>query len=158
MSNTPKTKAKRTGRSSLESHNYVRDFQDMPFLLKILFIFSLYSLFVALLSFMQLKPVSFEYFNSGFPKNYIFIWYLYTVSMSLFGVVVFLKRSYSVLKKYMYLSTVILTLYIFNSIYLVTNMLPNQRMAATLVYVITYMFAILILVYILNQKKYFNKK
>lgn len=140
-----------------EPNKYMSDFKEMPFLMKLLLIVSLYSLVTTLLDFIQMKPIAFEYFGSGFPKNYPFIWYLYLVLFNIFGIVVYFKRSYSVLKKYLYISLGVLAIAILNSIYFVLNLPAEQRMLTVIVYVFTYIFGGLIFFYLLNQKKYFNR-
>lgn len=146
-----------TKKVSSEPNKYIVDFKAMPFLMKLLLIVSLYSLVTTLIDFIQMKPIAFEYFGSGFPKNYPFIWYLYLILFNIFGVVVYFKRSLSVLKKYLYISLGVLTISILNSIYFVLNLPTEQRILTVIVYVFTYAFGGLIFFYLFNQKKYFNK-
>lgn len=138
-------------------NKYVSDFKEMPFLLKLFLIVSLYVIVVTLIDFIQMKPMTFEYFNSGFPKNYPFIWYLYYLLFNIATVVVYFKRSYSVLKKYLYASIGVLVIALLNSIFFVINLPVEQRMATTLVYSFTYIFGGLIIIYQLKQRKYFNR-
>lgn len=140
-----------------EPNKYVRDFKEMPFLLKILLILSLYSLATTFFDFVNMKPIAFEYFNSGFPKNFPLAWYLYLLLFNIFTIVVYFKRSYSVLKKYLYITLGVLVVAIFNSIYSVINLPVEQRMMVAIVYAFTYVFGGLIFVYLLKQKKYFNR-
>ena len=129
----------------------------MPFLLKILFLISVYSFVTTLLNFIQMKPVVFEYFNTGFPKNFPLIWYSYYLLFNIFTIIVYFKRSYSVLKKYLYVTLGVLVVALLNSIYFVINLPVEQRFATTLVYLFTYIFGGLIFIYQLKQKKYFNQ-
>lgn len=144
-------------KSTSEHNKYVSDFKEMPFLVKLLLIVSLYSLVTTFLSFIQMKPITFEYFNSGFPKNYPLIWYLYYLLFDIVTIVVYFKRSYSVLTKYFYVSVGVLVIILLNSVYSVANLPSDQRVATTIVYALSYIFVGLILAYLLKQKKYFNK-
>jgi hypothetical protein len=66
-----------TKTEKLSKHNkYLSDFKEMPFLLKLFLIVSLYSIVATLFDLIQMKPMTFDYFNSGLPKNYPFVWYL----------------------------------------------------------------------------------
>ena len=140
-----------------ETNKYVSDFKEMPLLLKILLLLTLYLLVTAILDFIQMKPVAFEYFNTGFPKNFTVIWYIYSLLFDIATIIVYFKRSYTILKKYLYISLGIVVVSIFNSIYFVANLPAEQRLATTLVYLFSYVFGALLFVYQLNQKKYFNK-
>lgn len=140
-----------------EPYKYMTDFKEMPFLLKILLLISIYSFITTLLNFIQMKPVTFEFFNSGFPKNFPAIWYLYYLLFDIAAIVVYFKRSYSVLKKYIYASLGVLVIGVLNSIYSVINLPTEQKFAATLLYVFIYIFFGLIFVYQLKQRKYFNQ-
>lgn len=140
-----------------EPNKYILDFKEMPFLLKLFLLASLYSIIATLFDFIQMKPMTFEYFNSGFPKNYPFIWYLYFLLFNIVTIAVYFKRSYSVLKKYLYLSVGVLAISLLNSIFSVIKLPAEQRIATILVYSFTYIFGGLIIIYQLKQKKYFNK-
>lgn len=140
-----------------ESNKYVSDFKEMPFLLKILLLITLYSLVTTALYFIQMKPVAFDYFNTGFPKNYPAVWYIYYLLFNIATIIVYFKRSYTVLKKYLYITLGFLVIAIFNSIYFIANLPAEQRLATTFVCLFTYFFGALIFVYQLNQKKYFNR-
>lgn len=140
-----------------QPNKYISDFKEMPFLMKLLFILSLYSLITTLLNLIQMKPITFQYFNSGFPKNYPFIWYLYYLLFSMATIIVYFKRSYAVLKKYLYVSIGILVISLLNSVYSIVSFPAEQRVASIFVYTFTYIFGGLIFAYLLSQKKYFNK-
>lgn len=134
------------------------DFKEMPLVLKGLLIISLYSLLTTFTNFIQLKPITTEYFNSGFPKNYPLVWYLYYLAFDAVTIYVYFHRSYTILKKYLYVVIGILILSLANSVYFVINLTPDQKTPVIIVYVFTYIFAALIFLYLLKQKKYFNKK
>lgn len=139
-----------------ESNKYVTNFKEMPLPMKILLLVSVYSLFTTILDFVQLKPVIFEYFNSGFPKNYPIIWYVYNLLFNVATVAVYFKRSYSVLKKYIYITLGALGITALNSLYLIISAPLEQRSATTFTILFTFIFAGLIITYLLNQKKYFH--
>ena len=151
-------KAVETKKSTSEPNKYMSDFKEMPFLIKLLLVVSLYSLVATLLDFIQMKPIDFGYFDSSFPRNYPIIWHLYSFVFTAITIVVFFKRSYSILKKYLYVSMGVLIIPLLNFIYLFAKLPAEQKMAFVLVIVIpTYLFTGLIFTYLLRQKKYFNK-
>lgn len=136
---------------------YLANFKEMPFLLKLLFIGSAGVLMSHLVDIFQLKPIEFDYFNSGFPKNFPVIWYAYSVLIEIITMLVYLKRSYGLLKKYTYFSVGVLAIHLLHVGYLVMSLPVEQRLIPTLTYVITYIFVTLLVIYPLRQKKYFNK-
>jgi len=131
----------------------------MPLLLKILFVVSIYSFIMSVISLIGMKGVDFSYFGSEFPRSYPFIWNLYNVLMGGFGVYVFMRRSYSLLVNYTIVGAVLLVLSLINSFYYASSLSGQTQIiyAATAVYGVTYLFAVLIMIYFLRQKKYFNK-
>lgn len=141
----------------LKPKELMADFKAMPFLIKLLLIISLYSLVTTIQNLVQMKPIDFDYFNSGFPRNYPLVWYLYYLLLDVFTIVIFFKRSYSVLKKYVCFSIAILLIAFFNSIYSTANVLSEQRAVTTIIFGLTYAIVVLINLYLLKQKKYFNK-
>jgi len=68
---------------------------------------------------------------------------------------VFLQRSYPLLVKYTALSIALFLPVIVNSFYLLVG--QEQVVPTIIVYTITYVLGLLITVYPLTQKKYFNK-
>lgn len=130
-----------------------KNFKQMPLLLKILFVTTLYSLVMSIISLIGMKEVNFSYFGSEFPRNYPFIWNLYSVIMGGFGVYVFMKRSYSLLVKYTIVGAVLLVLSLMNSFYSIFGLSGQiQIISAVIIYGITYLFAVLIMIYFLRQK------
>lgn len=152
-----KEQSAETKKNLSEPNKYISDFKEIPFLLKLFLLVSLYSIIATLFDFVRMKPVTFEYFNSEFLKNYPFIWYLYSLLFNIATVVVYFKRSYSVLKKYLYVSVGVLVISLLNSIFSVIKLPAEQRMTTTLVYSFTYILGGLIILYQLKQKQYFNK-
>lgn len=142
---------------SFQPNKYISDFKEMPFSMKLLLIADLYLLVTTFLGLVQMKPIAFEYFNSGFPKNYPLVWHSYSVLLYIATIVVYFKRSYSVLMKYLYVSIAILVISGLNSIYSVANLPSEQRMTMTITSAFIYIIAGLILVYLSKQKKYFNR-
>lgn len=135
-------------------NEYIADFKEMPFLMKILFVFSLYFFISTFMDFVQMKSVTFEYFNSGFPKNYSFIWYLYLLLYNTMGIFIYLKRSYDLLKKYL---SVYIGIGIINSVGFISSLPSEQKMFSVIIYIFTFIFVGLICLYLLKQKRYFNK-
>ena len=131
----------------------------MPLLLKILFVVSIYSFIMSVISLIGMKGVDFSYFGSEFPRSYPFIWNVYNILMGGFGVYVFMRRSYSLLVNYTIVGAVLLVLSLINSFYYASSLSGQTQIiyAATAVYGVTYLFAVLIMIYFLRQKKYFNK-
>jgi len=150
-------KALEVNRGAVKPNKYVSDFKEMPFLMKLLLLVSLYVLVTTILDFIQMKPVAFGYFNSSFPRNYPLIWYLYNILFGIFSIIVYFKRSYSVLTKYLCVSAGILAVGLLNSAYFVVNLPVEKRIVTVVVYAVGYVFAGLIFAYLLQQKKYFNK-
>jgi len=143
--------------SSKSDNIVINNFKGMPLLLKLLFLLSVYSFFQSAFNLFQMKPISFSYFGTNFPKNYPFIWHMYSLMFNLITIIVYIKKSFSVLKTYTYASVVVLAITLINSFYFTINLPIEQRMPTVVVYAVTYLFGGLIFVYILNQKKYFNK-
>ena len=114
---------------------------------------------MSVISLIGMKGVDFSYFGSEFPRSYPFIWNLYNVLMGGFGVYVFMRRSYSLLVNYTIVGAVLLVLSLINSFYYASSLSGQTQIiyAATAVYGVTYLFAVLIMIYFLRQKKYFNK-
>lgn len=142
---------------SFQPDKYIVDFKEMPFLMKLFLIAGLYLLVTTFLDFIQMKPIAFDYFSSGFPKDYPLVWYLYNLLFSIFTIVVFFKRSYSVFMKYLYISVAVQVIGGLNSIYFVVNLPSDQRMMVTITYAFIYLITGSFFVYLLKQKKYFNK-
>lgn len=136
-----------------------KNFKEMPLLLKILFIMSIFSLILDLISLIESKEIGYSYFGTGFPKNYPLLWYSYSISMGFFNLYVFLKRSYSLLVKYTILIVVIMFMSLFNNIYLTLSGENAQYsfIYLAIVYGIAYGFGALMVFYTVRQKKYFNK-
>jgi len=67
-----------------------------------------------------------------------------------------MSNMYRNLFTYIYISIGVLVIALLNSIYFVANFPNEQRLATTIVYVLTYFLGALIFVYFLGQKKYFN--
>jgi len=135
-----------------------KNFKQMPLLLKILFVVSVYSFIMSVISLIGMKGVDFSYFGSEFPRSYPFIWNVYNILMGGFGVYVFMKRSYSLLIKYTVIGAVLLVLSLINSLYFVSSLSEKTQIIVTLIiYGISYLFAGLIMMYFLRQKKYSNK-
>ena len=132
-------------------------FKEMPLLLKIIFIGSLFAIVEALFDIIQMKPILFDYFNSGFPKNFPVIWYAYSILINIFAIIVYLKRSYSLLKKYLYLTVGLLVIAFLNSAYSINFVPAEQKTAMMLMYAAFYIVAGLLVVYHFKQKKYFNQ-
>ncbi len=132
-------------------------FKEMPLLLKIIFIGSLFAIVEALFDIIQMKPILFDYFNSGFPKNFPVIWYAYSILINIFAIIVYLKRSYSLLKKYLYLTVGLLVIAFLNSAYSINFVPSEQKTAMMLMYTVFYVVAGLLVVYHFKQKKYFNQ-
>lgn len=151
-------KKSQSKQSATKSRNIVfANFKEMTFLLKIIFLLSIYSLFEGVVNLILMKPIEFSYFGTNFPKNYPLVWYTYNVLFNLATIVVYIKKSFSVLTMYIYVSLGVLAISLFNSIYSVMNLPVEQRMPTALVYAISYIFGGLVTVYLFGQKKYFNK-
>lgn len=140
-----------------ESSGYISDFKAMPFFLKILLLVSLCSLVVNFLDLVQMKPVSFNYFNSSFPSSFPLLWYIYLVAMDAFGIVVFFKRSYSLLQKYLYVCLAMLSVTLLNIMSDIFALPADERLFMTVFYAILFTLVGLIFLYLWKQKKYFNK-
>jgi tryptophan-rich sensory protein len=136
---------------------YLANFKEMPFLLKLLFIGSVVTLISQLVDMFQLKPIKFEYFHSGFPKNFPIVWYAYSVLMQVVTMMVYLRRSYGLLKKYTNFTVGLLAIHFLHVVYLFINLPAEQRASSIVTYIIIYFFVALLVIYPLKQKKYFNK-
>jgi len=135
----------------------IKSFKEMPFLLKLLTVLSIYSLFTIFIDFIQMKPISFAYFNTGFPKNYPVIWYIYQAGFKIITLLIYFKRSYSALITLLKVTIGFLIITLFYSIYSISNLPEQQKIPVLFVLIFTYFFGGLIFVYLYNQKKYFNK-
>lgn len=144
-------------KSIFTSNKVMSEYKKMPFLLKILLIISIGASISALLNLIKMKPVQFEYFGSGFPKNVPVVWYLYYLLFNIATILVYFKRSFSLLKKYLYFSIGVLFISALNSVYFVINLPQAQKMPTTFVYLFTYIFGGLIFWYLYKQRQYFNK-
>ncbi|MDO8610496.1 MAG: hypothetical protein Q7R95_08170 [bacterium] len=133
-------------------------FKEIPFLIKLLFILGIFTLFQSAMSLIQMKPVNTSYFGTNFPKSTPIIWNLYYFGNNLFTFVVYIKRSFSFLKKYLYFNLTILALTILNSVYFILHSAENQRMVYIITFMATFIFASLIYIYLYSQKKYFCNK
>ncbi len=153
-----KTKEKQTTfQNTFHSNIYFLNFTEMPLLLKVIFVFNVLSLVTTFVNFIQIKPIVFEYFNSGFPKDFPVIWYLYLLVLHLAAVSIYIKRSFSLLKKYLSVVFIIYFLGFLNSAYLVINLPNEQKIGMSLINLLIYLFLGFILVYQLKQTKYFNQ-
>lgn len=137
--------------------NLVSNFKAMPLLLKILFIVAVWAIIGVVKDFIQLKPITYSYFNSGFPKNYPFVWYVFQLLIESAGIFVFLKRSYRWLKIYLITSLILTIPWLINQRFIISNFLPDQQRLLNIVVLSSYLFAILITIYLFKQKKYFNQ-
>ena len=119
---------------------------------------SVFSLFTSFISLIRMQEVNFSYFGTGFPKNYPLIWNIYSVFMGILSIYVYMKRSYSLLLKYTVLGSILIAISILNSIYFVFAQTNQTQIVFTMIiYGIGYFLAVLIMLYVLCQKKYFNK-
>jgi hypothetical protein len=139
------------------SPSYLGRFTAMPFLIKLFFVLGVVAVVQSGIDLLTGKPTPFTYYGTDFPRNYPILWHLYAVGINLFSLVVFIKRSYRLLKVYIGVSAAVLMLSLGNSLYTLSVIPEVQRTAVGLVYGITYAFGIVIFVYFLRQKKYFNE-
>lgn len=134
-----------------------KNFKAMPWLLKILFIFSALSLIGVIKDFIQFKPITFSFFNSGFPNNYPVIWYIYLLAINLITIFVYLKRSYKLLIVYLTTTTVLTIPWMLNNMLIFKDSLPGQNLVLVISLVLFYLFSFLLIIYFLRQKHYFNR-
>ena len=125
--------------------------------MRLLFILSVISVVQGFVDLVTAKPIPMTYFGSGFPQNAPIVWHFYGLAINVLSLWVYIKRSYSLLKIYTYISVVTLTIAAANSTYQIFQLPEEQRVPVAIVYGITYILGSLILVYLLGQKKYFNK-
>lgn len=140
------------------SLSYLGRFTAMPFLIKLFFILGVIAVVQSGIDLASGKPIPFTYYGTEFPRNYPILWHLYSVGINLFSLVVFIKRSYRLLKVYIGISAVVLLLSLGNSLYTLSVVPEAQRTAVGLVYGITYAFGVMIFVYFFRQKNYFNER
>ena len=135
-----------------------KNFKEMPLFLKILFIISAYSFIMSIVSLLRMEPIAVSYFGTGFPKDYPFIWYLFNVIVGGFGIYVYLNRSYSLLYKYVVFGIIMVIISLLNVFTSIGNELKSEQIIAyVLIYGIVILITVLIMSYLLRQKKYFNK-
>ncbi|MBI5018845.1 hypothetical protein HZB58_01065 [Candidatus Gottesmanbacteria bacterium] len=138
-------------------NTWLTRFKEMPLLIKLFFVLGSYSAVLSAIDLLTFKPLTFTYFGSAFPQNMPAVWHLYALAINVFSLYVYIKRSYSFLKTYLYISAAVLTVSVANSVYETLRLPAEQRLPVVIVYGVTYALAILIFVYFLGQKKYFNK-
>ncbi len=144
-------------KNTLVTPSYLDRFKAMPLLIKLFFILGVYAVVQSSIDLVSGKPIPFTYYGTEFPRNYPILWHLYAVGINLFSLVVFIRRSYQLLKAYIGVRAVVLLISLGNSLYALSQLPEAQRTAVGLVYGITYAFGILIFVYFLRQKQYFNE-
>lgn len=138
--------------------NLGNNFKEMSILLKLLFGYSAFTFLKTIFDLFQNKPIGFEYFNTGFPNNYPYIWYIYIIFMNIWLIFVFLKRSYSLLVKYFVISLLVGIPGIINMFVNIFNYPEESLPTLLLVNIIILSLGGLLIIYTLKQKKYFNKK
>ncbi|MDO8610492.1 MAG: hypothetical protein Q7R95_08150 [bacterium] len=136
----------------------ITSFKEMPFLIKLLFILGIFTLFQSAMSLIQMKPVNFSYFGTNFPKSTPIIWNLYYFIINLFTIVIYIKRSHSLLIKYIYFILIIFAVTTLNSLYLIFHAAESQRMIYFFSFIFTSVISGLLYFYLYSQKKYFCKK
>lgn len=136
---------------------YSQNFKEMPLLLKLLFLSYAYSVIISLISLLQQNPFSFQYLNTGFHQNYPSIWDMYYLLLGIVSIIVYMKRSYSLLKKYLFSTAIILVLGLVNSLNSDSGLTQEVRGIVTFVYILIYALGGVLIKYQLSQKKYFNK-
>ncbi|MBP7774740.1 hypothetical protein KA078_03035 [Candidatus Woesebacteria bacterium] len=136
----------------------LKNFKEMPSLLRIFFIVETMTIISGLIALITQQPVDFTYFGSQFPKNMPAVWQLFNVFIALFGLYVTLKRSYSLLLKYMIIRGSILIVAALNSVYLLAQVTKQTEVVGnSIAYVLILGISVAIIFYYLTQKKYFNK-
>jgi len=125
--------------------------------MKILLIVSAISMFESIKNIIIGANVNYQILGFSFMSNiFSFFWYFYSILIGIYTIVIYFKRSYSVLMLYLYIGILGLIIPIFNHIYLLVNMPQEQRFWSFIIWVITYSIVGLIFVYHTRQKKYFS--
>lgn len=144
-------------KKKLPNTTWLTRFKEMPLLIKLFFILGSYSAVLSAIDLLTFKSITFTYFGSAFPQNMPAVWHLYALAINVFSLFVYIKRSYSLLKTYLYISAAVLAVSVANSVYETLRLPTEQRIPVIIVYGVTYTLAGLIFIYFLGQKKYFNK-
>lgn len=134
-----------------------KNFQEMPLLLKLFLVLDVVSVLRSTSNLITNQAVEFNYFNSQFPSAYPYIWHTYVILISVFGLFVLYKRSYSLMIKYLLIGLVMQFIGIINMIY--NNFLIEfeQQLLMTIISIGFSLIPVLIFLYYYKQKKYFNK-
>lgn len=123
-----------------------KNFQAMPGFLKFIFIIDVIGVFTTILQ--------------G-PNTSLVKWILGLV-ISIFGIYVFMRRSYSLLVKYTIISILSFLIFTWFPLYNNTTLLPASHQAfymrsAVITHTVIFLFSLFIWLYTLRQKQYFNK-
>ncbi len=137
-------------------NKYLSDFKEMPFYLKIIFLLWLFGICDYVVNIVFNKPLLVEYFNTGFPKNMPLLWNLFWLLYSISYVAVYFKRSFSLLKKYLYLNIFVFVFNTLNGVFRIINT-PEYRFFNILAQLLVICIFFFTTKYLFGQKKYFNR-
>lgn len=129
----------------------------MPLVLKLIYLYAVYVTYVSVVIVIQNKPVNFELFNSGFPRNYPILWNLFNAFMMFVELYVLMNRSYSMMSKYVYFAFTLYVILLVNGILSTWSVGSRELLLNILVFGLVFVINGFIILYPLKQTKYYNQ-
>jgi hypothetical protein len=130
--------------------------QAMPRLMKVLAALNIYSLILSIINLLGRVPISFSYFDTPFPKNFPGIWYLYQISFIIWNLAVFVWRSRKELMRYIWVTIIIMTIGVANSVYFIIRLPQSEIGIAILINLVSLIVPVLVIIYLIRQKTFFS--
>lgn len=128
----------------------------MPAGIRILSFLSFIALASYVFDILTAKPLTFDFFGTGIPKNVPLLWYTYSFAFAFFWLGIVWKKSRRGWQIYLAWSAVAMIVNILNQ-FLYVNPKYSEYPFVTWFFLGIYLIGGLIFYYIYKQKNYFNK-